>query len=166
MKESSAKLLVKEMKDAGINFVVQLPDTGLREVYSLVKDDPAFQFVPITNEGEGAGIAAGAWFGGKRAILCMENSGLRVASETLARLGINAGIPVLLLMSYRGSIGDGNWWAINHGVVMEPLLKALRIPYCIIDNDEAIEGSLQRALRTLDASKYHVAVVVSGGILW
>lgn len=166
MKESAAKLLVKEMKTAGINFVVQLPDTGLREIYSLVKDDPAFQFVPITNEGEGASIAAGAWLGGKRAVLCMENSGLRVASEALARLSMRRGIPVLLLMSYRGVIGDGNWWAINHGVVMEPLLKALRIPYCIIDREEDIEGSLQRALRTLNASLNHVAVIMSGGILW
>ena len=166
MKESSAKLLVKEMKDAGINFVVQLPDTGLREVYSLVKDDPAFQFVPITNEGEGAGIAAGAWFGGKRAILCMENSGLRVASETLARLGITFRIPVLMLMSYRGSLGDGNWWAQDHGIVMEPLLKTLRIPYSVVTKDEDIDGSIQRARRTLEASKYHAAVVMSGGTLW
>ncbi len=166
VKESSAKLLIKEMKAAGINFVVQLPDTGLGPIYSLAKNDSAFQFVPVTNELEGAAIAVGAWLGGKKAILCMENSGLRVASEALARLGITFGLPVLMLMSYRGSIGDGNWWAVNHGVVMEPLLKALRIPYSIITRDEDIEGAIQLARRTLDASKYHVAVVMSGGTLW
>ena len=96
----------------------------------------------------------------------MENSGIRVASEALARLGISSGIPVLMLMSYRGSMGDGNWWAVNHGVVMEPMLKALRIPYSFITKDEEIEGSLQRALRSLAASKYHVAVVMSGDTLW
>lgn len=166
MKQASAKLLVQEMKAAGINFVVQLPDTGLAQVYSLVSNDPAFQFVPVTNEGEGAGVAAGAWMGGKKSILCMENSGLRVASETLARLGLGNNIPVLMLMSYRGSLGDGNWWAQNHGIVMEPLLHALRIPYAILSRDEEIEGSIQRARRTLEASKYHVAVIISGGILW
>lgn len=166
MKESSAKLVVQEMKAAGINFVVQLPDTGLAQIYSLVSDDPAFQFIPVTNEGEGAAIAAGAWMGGKKSILCMENSGFRVASETLARLGLSFGIPVLMLMSYRGNLGDGNWWAQNHGILMEPLLQALRIPYAIINRDEEIEGSIQRALRTLEASKYHVAVVMSGGTLW
>ena len=166
MKEASANLVVQEMKDAGINFVVQLPDTGLRQIYTLASNDPAFHFVPVTNEMEGAGIAAGAWLGGKKSILCMENSGLRVASEALARLGISFGVPVLILMSYRGSMGDGNWWAQNHGIVMEPLLKALRIPYSIIDRDEDIPGSIQRARRTLEASKYHVAVVMSGGTLW
>ena len=166
MKETSAKLVIQEMKAAGINFVVQLPDTGLREIYTLSSSDPAFQFIPVTNEVEGAGIAAGAWMGGKKSILCMENSGLRVASETLARLGLSFGIPVLMLMSYRGSMGDGNWWAQNHGIVMEPLLKALRIPYSIITKDEDIPGSIQRARRTSEASKYHVAVVMSGGTLW
>ena len=42
MKETSAKLLVQEMKAAGINFVVQLPDTGLAQIYSLASDDSAF----------------------------------------------------------------------------------------------------------------------------
>ncbi len=165
MKESSARLVLTEMKAAGIDFVVQLPDSGLFDIYTLVKEDPWFRLVPVNNEFEGASIAAGAWLGGKKSILCMENSGLRVASEALARLGIRHGIPVLMLMSYRGSLGDGNFWAQNHGIVMEPLLKALRIPYRIIDKDEDIPGSIQRAVRTIGASKYHVAVVIGGGLL-
>jgi len=146
--------------------VACLPDSGFFELYNLIRDDPALQLVPVTNEGEGVCIAAGAWLGGERAIMVMENSGLRVASEALARLGIKSGIPALLLMSYRGSLGDGNWWAINHGITMEPMLKALRIPYHVLEKDEDIEGSLQRAFKTLNASKHHVAVVIGGGLLW
>lgn len=166
MRQTAADLLVKEMKAAGIDFVVTLPDTGFREIYYRVKDDPSFQFVPVTNEGEGASIAAGAWLGGKKPVLMMENSGLRVASDALARLSIGIGIPVLLLMSYRGCMGDGNWWAINHGVVMEPMLKVLRIPYLVIESENDIEGSLQKAWKTLSASVNHVAVVMGGGTLW
>jgi sulfopyruvate decarboxylase subunit alpha len=166
VKESSALLLVKEMKAAGIDFVTTLPDSAFREVYFMVKDDPFFQFVPVTNEGEGAAIAAGAWLGGKKPVLMMENSGIRVASEALARLSITVGVPVLMLMSYRGCLGDGNFWAINHGIVMEPMLKALRIPYCIIEKEEDIQGSIQRGLRTLYASMNHVAIVMGGGTLW
>ena len=167
MKETVAKLLVEEMKATGINFIVCLPDNGLRDIYFLTKDDKYFQFVPVTNEMEGVAVAAGAWLGGKKPIMVMENSGLRVASEGLARLGAGYyGIPVLLLMSHRGCMGDGNWWAINHGTVMEPMLNALRIPYKIVERDEDIEGSLQRAQRTLEASKHHVAVIMSGGTLW
>ena len=166
MKESAAKLMVKEMKKAGISLVAQLPDGGLKQLYFLCQDDPDFEFIPVTNEGEGVAIAAGAWLGGKRAIMCMENSGIRSASEVLSRLSIGLDIPVLLLMSYRGSIGEGNWWGESHGVMMEPMLKALRIPYLILEREEDIEGLLQRAIRTMDSSKNHVANVVGGGLLW
>ncbi len=166
MKEDAAKLLVKEMKAAGITFVTCLPDSELKQIYFLCKDDPYFQFVPVTNEGEGVAIAAGAWLGGKRALMFMENSGLRVASEALARLSTGIDTPVLILMSHRGSIGDGNWWAETHGVVMEPMLKALRIPYLILEKNEDIKGSLQRAVKTIYSSKHHVAIIIGGGLLW
>ncbi len=166
MKGSSSKLMVKEMKAAGINFVVYLPDTGLGDIYYLIKDDPDFQIVPATNEGEGVCIAAGAWLAGKKSIMIMENSGLRVACEALSQLSMNHSIPVPLLMSYRGDIGDGNWFMISHGVVTEPLLKALRIPYRIINKEEEIEGVLQQATRTTNSSQNHVAVIVGGGLLW
>ncbi len=48
MKESSAKLLVEEMKAAGINFIVCMPDSGLREVYFLTSNDSDFQFIKFT----------------------------------------------------------------------------------------------------------------------
>ena len=166
MKESAARLLIKEMKAAGIDFVSQLPDSGLAQIYFLCKDDPDFEFVQATNEGEGVAIAAGAWLVGKKSITCMEASGLRVAGEALARLGIGLGVPVLLLISYRGSIGDGNWWAVNQGIVLEPILKALCIPYTVIEKEEDIEGSIQRALKTTVASKNHVAIIMSGGTMW
>lgn len=166
MKDSAARLLVTEMKAAGINFVTQLPDSGLAEIYFLCRNDPSFQFVPVTNEGEGVAMAAGAWLVGKKSITCMEASGLRVASEALARLSMGIGVPVLLLISYRGAIGDGNWWAVNQGVVLEPLLKALHIPYSVIEKEEDIEGSLRQALKTIGASNNHVAVLMSRGTLW
>lgn len=166
MKESSAKLLVEEMKAAGIKLVVCLPDSWLKELDALLRADPYFEFVGVTNELEGVSIAAGAWLGGKRAIVVMENSGVRVASEALARISLGLEIPVLMLMSYRGYIGDGNWWAVGHAITMEPMLQVLRIPYCIIDREEGIKGSLQRAVSTMDASKNHVAIIVSGGTIW
>ena len=166
MKPEAARLLVEEMKRAGIDFVVTLPDSGFRQVYEEVQKDPQIRFVPVCSEGEGVNLCAGAWLGGRRPVMMMENSGLRVASEWLARLGISFGLPVLLLMSYRGDTGDGNWWAVNHGVVMEPMLQALRIPYRVIRDLASIPGCLSRAWKSLQASKYHVAVVMGGETLW
>lgn len=157
-----AREVVAGLKGAGITFISYLPDSWLKEVYGLVQEDPAFLTVPATNEGEGVCLCVGAWLGGKRAAMIMENSGLRVACEPLARLGLGHGLPVLLLMSYRGDFGDPDWWAQPHGWTMEPLLQALRIPYRILRRPEEIRGAIGGAYENLSASKRPVAVIFSG----
>jgi sulfopyruvate decarboxylase subunit alpha len=97
--------------------------------------------------------------------MIMENSGLRMACESLAHLGLSHGIPVLLLMSYRGDMGEPNWWGIGHRITMEPLLHTLRIPYVIVRKEEEIVEAIVNARISADTSKYHTAVVFSGEVL-
>ncbi|TIV05528.1 MAG: sulfopyruvate decarboxylase, partial [Mesorhizobium sp.] len=107
--------------------------------------DPDIRTIRVTNEGEGAAICGGVFLSGKRAALVMENSGLRASVEPLARMGLGAGIPVVMLMSYRGELGENNWWAIPHGITMEPVLDALRIPYRVVREEEKIERAIADA---------------------
>ena len=74
----------------------------LAGVYVAAAKDPDIRYVAVTNEAEGASVAAGAWITGGRSVLVMENSGLRAACEALSRLGLVNGIPVTMLMGYRG----------------------------------------------------------------
>ncbi|MBI2371855.1 MAG: sulfopyruvate decarboxylase [Deltaproteobacteria bacterium] len=159
MKKACVDAVVAGLKEAGVTFISYLSDTWLKEVYERVTRDPHFRVVAATNEGEGVGICAGAWLSGLRSAMIMENSGLRVATEPLARLGLTHGIPVLLLMSFRGDLGDQNWWSQPHGLTMEPLLRALRIPYRVIRDPGEIRPAIVKAQRTLDATRYHAAVV-------
>ncbi|MFQ5914478.1 MAG: thiamine pyrophosphate-binding protein [Nitrospinota bacterium] len=164
MKAGCADLILQGLKEAGVSIVCTLPDSYLEEVYRKVAADPDFEHVGVTNEWEGASIAAGVWLTGKRAALIMENSGLRVATEPLARLGLTHGIPVVMLMGYRGDVGEDQWYAIPHGITMEPLLHALRIPYVIVRREGEIKRAILNAYKTADNSKYHVAVAFSGEI--
>jgi sulfopyruvate decarboxylase subunit alpha len=77
----------------------------LRNVLESLSDDINFRFIPVSNEGVGFALCAGAWLAGRKSVLVMENSGLRVAAEAISRLSIGAGISVFFLMSYRGDIG-------------------------------------------------------------
>src|SRR4051812_21236272 len=123
-----AKLVVAGLKQARVRVVAALPDSLLKGVYDALAKDPDFRYISVTNESEGAAIAAGAWAAGQRAVLVMENSGVRMAAEALARLGFTHGLPVTMLMGYRGDVGEGIYWGHNHGVTMEPMFRALRIP--------------------------------------
>lgn len=159
MEPRLAGLVLEGLKQARVRVVTALPDTLLKGVYIAAARDPEIRYIPVTNEGEGASIAAGVWAGGQRAVLVMENSGLRVASEALARLGLTHEIPVTMLMGYRGDVGERMYWGVNHGITMEPLLQALRIPYLMVDREENIVSGVVRGVLHAINSQYHSAVI-------
>jgi sulfopyruvate decarboxylase subunit alpha len=154
------------LKEAGIDFVSGLPDGWQRNLHELIEADPDIRYVPVCNEGVGFSVCAGAWLGGRKAALIMENSGLRVAAEYIARISLGCGIPVLLLASYRGDLGDTEHWAIPHGIVAEPLLQALRIPYLVIRDKEKLRPAIKRAQRLAEAQLQPAAVLISGDCIW
>ena len=165
MRKSGIDKVITGLKAAGVSVVCCLPDSLLKDLYPALDRDPDIRTIRVTNEGEGASICGGIWLSGKRAALVMENSGLRASIEPLARMGMGAGIPVIMIMSYRGDLGENNWWAIPHGMTMEPLLDAMRIPYRVVDREDDIERSIQDAFHWSYAAYYHSAVALTGALV-
>ncbi|HEX5465338.1 MAG TPA: hypothetical protein VFW92_01550 [Candidatus Limnocylindrales bacterium] len=161
MSQALTDAVISGLKEARIDFISYLPESKLHDVYDAVLADEDFEVVLGTNEGECASICAGAWAGGRRAALIMENSGLRVAAEALSRLGLGHGLPVLMIMPFRGDIGDVDWWAQPHGITLIPFLDGMRIPYRVVDKVEDVAPAITAAYETLGASKHHVAVILS-----
>lgn len=165
MTPGAVDAVIRGLKRAGVSIVCYLPDSLFKELYPALDADPELRTIPVTNEGEGAAICGGVFLSGKRAVLVMENSGLRASVEPLARMGLGAGIPVVMLMSYRGDLGENNWWAIPHGITMEPVMQALRIPYRVVREEAAIETAIANAYASAYASYYHAAVALGGSIV-
>jgi sulfopyruvate decarboxylase subunit alpha len=165
MKQGAVDAVIRGLKRAGVSIVCYLPDSLFKELYPALDADPDIRTIRVTNEGEGAAICGGVFLSGKRAALVMENSGLRASVEPLARMGLGAGIPVIMLMSYRGDMGENNWWAVPHGITMEPVLKALRIPYAVEREEARIEQAIVDAYELAYSSYYHTAVALSGSIV-
>jgi sulfopyruvate decarboxylase subunit alpha len=166
MRDEAAAQALAGLREAGIDFVSGLPDGWQRNLHELVEADPDIRYVPVCNEGVGFSVCAGAWLGGRKSALIMENSGLRVASEYIARISLGAGVPVVLLLSYRGDVGETEHWGIPHGIVVEPLLRALRIPYLVVRNVEDLKISIVRAFRISEAQLHPAAVLISGDCVW
>ena len=166
MLDHAAAEALAGLHEAGIDLVSGLPDGWQRDLHELVEADPAIQYVPVCNEGVGFSVCAGAWLGGRKTALIMENSGLRVAAEYIARISLGCGVPVVLLLSYRGDLGDTEHWAIPHAIVAEPLLDALRIPYQVIRHRTDLRAAIKRAHRLSEAQLQPVALLVSGDCIW
>src|SRR5277367_1467973 len=158
MKQSAVEAVIRGLKKTGVSVVCYLPDSLFKELYPALDADSDIRTIRVTNEGEGAAICGGVFLSGKKAALVMENSGLRASIEPLARMGMGAGIPVVMLMSYRGELGENNWWAIPHGMTMEPLLNAMRIPYRVVQREEDVARAITDAFDWAYAAYYHAGV--------
>ena len=121
--------IYRGLKRAGIDFATSVPCVKLQQILTLVEEDPNIIHVPVTREEEGVGLCAGAWMGGRRPALLMQNSGLGNCINALASLDILYGIPLLLIISHRGGRGEPMVGQVPIGRLTVPLLNAMEIPH-------------------------------------
>ncbi|MGF7117124.1 sulfopyruvate decarboxylase subunit alpha [Methanobacterium oryzae] len=125
----SSEAVYKALKEAKIDFVVSLPCVNLGKVMELVDCDKDIIHVPVTREEEGFGICAGAYFGGKKPAILMQNSGLGNSVNILASLYELYKIPILMIMSHRGTEGEFMGAQVPMGKATPLVLDALNIAY-------------------------------------
>ena len=75
------------------------------------------------------------------------------------------GISTLIVTSYRGDLGDTEFWSIPHAITCEPFLKALRIPYLIVRDAKDLRKSVIRAARAAFTFMTPAAVLISGDLV-
>ena len=157
-----ARVFMEALKEAEVSVVTALPEGLLATVYRLCESDNAIRYIPVTNEAEMPGICAGTYLAGKRAVMIMENSGLRQACEPIARFTFQNAMPMVIMVSYRGEWGEQNWWGHNHTLTMEPLLKTLRVPFRHVSEIADIKPAIKRAFKHADGSNGPVALIFGG----
>jgi len=157
-----AELFIEGLKEANVTVVTAVPESLLASVYRMCAKDNAIRYIPVTNEAELPGICAGTYLAGKKGLMVMENSGLRQACEPIARFAYCHAMPLVMAMSFRGEWGERNWWGHNHAQTMEPILKALRIPFRFIARLDDIKPAIRKAFYHADSSNWPVAMVFTG----
>ncbi len=125
----SSEAVFNGLKNAGIDFVASLPCVNLDKLMQLVDCDPEIKHIPVTREEEGFGICAGAFLAGKRPAILMQNSGLGNSVNVLASLYKLYQIPILMIMSHRGTEGEFMSAQIPMGKATPGVLDALKIAY-------------------------------------
>jgi sulfopyruvate decarboxylase subunit alpha len=160
MKKSDAKIIGTALADAGFDFAVTLPATQIHTLQEWLAESNRFTTIPVTNEGEGVAICAGAWMAGKMPVIVLETSGILLSTYALMRCHATFGIPILTLSTYRGGLGDQEWYAVHTGAVLPQLLQSLRIPCKVVHTAEDMAATFVDAGRTMDASLLPVSIVM------
>jgi len=160
MNHSDAEVIGTALADAGFDFAATLPADQLHALQAWVHKSQRFQTVAVTNEGEGCAICAGAWLAGKMPVIILETSGILLSTYALARCHATFGIPTLLLSTYRGGLGDQEWYAAHTGAVLPQLLEGLRIPCKVVSRADEMVDTFIDARRTMCSSLHPVSIVM------
>ena len=165
MRSEASEAIVKGLKAAGVDLVAILPDHGFDRVQKRIAEDKSFTFVPVSNESIGVSICAGAFFGGKIPALMIPTSGFLVATFPLASLHNLWNIPLLLLIPYRGEVGDAQPVMRTYQFTTEPVLRDLQIPYVLVSEVSKVEGAIQDAVASAFAWQNPICLLFAGETL-
>ena len=163
---ASSKLIFETLKECNIRLVSALPETWLVHLIRMADEDPGMTLVRLAKEEEAVGISAGAYFAGVKSAMVMQNHGFLASINGIVSFAHLYRIPLLMLISYRGSFGERDPWQTQGGNVTEPVLRALRIPYFCLDSAEAVTKRIRHAQTLAESSLQPVAILLTRDLMW
>jgi sulfopyruvate decarboxylase subunit alpha len=98
--------------------------------------------------------------------LLVENTGFTLGTYALLRGPIAFGVPILLLISHRGELGDERWFSVPFGWGTKPLLDSMRIAHRSVNKTEDVQDAILSAAKSMNSIQAPVAVLFAGGLLF
>ena len=144
-----------------VRLVTYVPDRVLTPLLDSVHADPFFTAFGTTREEEAVGIIAGAWTGGMRGIVLMQTSGFATLPNAIASLALPYQIPLMMMVSERGTLGEFNFGQALVCRTMRPVLEALAIEHHTIARLDEVEFIVDRSIKQAVATQAPVALILS-----
>jgi phosphonopyruvate decarboxylase len=153
------------LHEQGFDFFAGVPCSLIEDVLAALVQSPRERpYVASVREDLACGLAGGAWLAGRRPALLIQNSGLGTAFNALASFTLMYGLPVLLLVTWRGYLGKDAPEHILTGAITPRLLELLGIPHRVLDRASTVDD-LAWAAREMDARRGPVALLVPPDVL-
>ena len=130
----------------------------------LLDAEPRYGYLSAVREDAAIGAAAGAYLGGGRPVVFMQNSGLGVSLNALASLTLLYELPLLLVVSWRGEGGRDAPEHLLMGQVTDRLLDTIGVPHILLD-PAILDEQVAEAAARIEQSSRPVALIVRKGIL-
>ncbi|HXU88068.1 MAG TPA: phosphonopyruvate decarboxylase [Methylomirabilota bacterium] len=141
------------------DFFTGVPCSLVEDVIAVLEHGRRAPYVAAVREDVAVGMAAGAWFAGRRPCVLMQNSGLGTSLNALASLSLMYGLPALVVVTWRGHGGKDAPEHILTGAITPNLLELLGMPYRVLSTETAA-ADVEWAAREMDARMQPVAIVV------
>jgi phosphonopyruvate decarboxylase len=143
----------------GFDFFAGVPCSLIEDLIATLESHPRLPYVATPREDVAVGLAAGAWFAGKRPAVLMQNSGLGTSLNALASLALMYGLPALLVVTWRGHGGKDAPEHILMGEISPRLLDLLGIPHRVLA-EGTLDADLAWAAAEMHRAMQPVALLV------
>lgn len=120
--------IVDDLRAAGIDYITSVPCKQLAGVIEVLETTSDIMHMPSNKEDEGMGLCAGAYLGGMKPAIVMQNTALGVVVNTLATLIQFYQIPLPMLISYRGEVGEPVACQVEMALHTKAILNQMHIP--------------------------------------
>jgi sulfopyruvate decarboxylase subunit alpha len=164
--EANSRVVYEALRAAGVSICSALPETWLVHLIRMAEDDPEMTLVRLAKEEEGVGVSMGAHLAGARSALLMQNHGFLQAINGIVSGAMLYKIPLLLVISDRGHLGERDPWQTEGGRFTRRVLDALNIQRDELSAPEEVESGLTRAMTLAQASLSPVAVLLTRSLMW
>jgi sulfopyruvate decarboxylase subunit alpha len=170
MDAETISLVTEAFLEERIDLVVTTPEEPTYPLTHGLRDDPRFESYTLPSEGTGITFTAAASLGGRRAVFVTGIAGLLVGSWALSQMGPHYSVPLFIMASYRGDFSDhspipGTVLGAM-GLVGEPLLNALRLPYRIADEKRTLKKMIRDAHTASRRYDTPTVLLLTGEALW
>jgi sulfopyruvate decarboxylase subunit alpha len=163
---ANSQVVYDAMKGVGVTLVSALPETWLVHLIRMADDDPEMTLVRLAKEEEGVGISAGAHFAGVKSAMLLQNHGFLQAINGIVGVSLLYKIPLLMLITDRGSFGEKDPWQTEGGKYTRPVLDALHIAHDDLTRPEEVEPKVAKAMTLAQSSLSPVALLLQRDLMW
>lgn len=164
--ETSSKVIYQALKSVDVGIVSALPETWLVHLIRMAEDDPDMSLVRLAKEEEGIGISTGAHLAGVRSALLMQNHGFLQSINGIVSCALLYKIPLLMLISDRGHLGEPDPWQTEGGRYTRHVLDALHIVHADLHDPATVEHQVAEGMTLAQSSLTPVALLLTRDLMW
>ncbi len=162
----NSQIIYDALTACDVRLMSALPETWLVHLIRLAEDDPAMTLVRLAKEEEGVGVSMGAHLAGMKSAMLMQNHGLLASVNGIVSLAQLYKIPLLMLISDRGHLGERDPWQTEGGKFTRRVLDSLGIVHQDLVDPALVSRQIVKAMTLAHSSLSPVALLLTRDLMW
>src|ERR1700716_2745217 len=158
------KRIAEQLAKCDVKLVASLPDNWLMDLIDTIDGDDRFVHVRVNREESAIGLCSGAYMGALGSAALMGASGFMTVIYAITKINYTYEIPLFLLLTLRGGVGDHHKHHVSNGLYLRPVLDAINMPYQVIERSDDIP-SISRCYHHTRTFSRPMAVIFTRDLL-